>query len=133
MAKRKPWRIELIFFGEPLTKSNAHKFYRGKVYIPKKIKDYESSLKTFAKAVMKKEKRQPTKKLVKIKIVYYYGTKRRKDLLNLPKTTCDALNETVYKDDSQIHQASLKKKLDRDNPRVHIIVEEMRDSSWEQD
>jgi Holliday junction resolvase RusA-like endonuclease len=131
MAKRKPWRVEFVFPGEPLTKSNAHKFYRGRVYIPKKIRDYEAALKAFAKKIMKKEKKRPTKKLVKIKIVYYYGTKRRKDLLNLPKTSCDSLNGVVYKDDSQIHQATIRKKLDRKNPRVHIVVEETRDSSWE--
>jgi Holliday junction resolvase RusA-like endonuclease len=132
MAKRKPWRIEFTFKGEPVTKSNAHKFYRGKVYIPKAIRDYETALKAYAKKVMRRKRKRPISKLVKIKIVYYYGSKRRKDLLNLPKTTCDALNEAVYKDDSQIHEASLKKRLDRKNPRVHIIVEEVRDSSWEQ-
>ena len=67
----------------------------------------------------------------KIKLIYYYGCKRRKDLLNLPKTTCDALNKAVYEDDSQIHDARVIRRLDRDHPRVHIIVKEMRDKLWE--
>lgn len=129
--KRKPWRIEFTFRGEPLTKSNAHKFYRGKVYIPKVIQDYEAALKKHAIKVMRRKKRRLTGKLVKIKINYYLGSKRRKDLLNLPKTTCDALNEATYKDDWQIHEASLKRRLDRKNPRVHIIIEEVTDKAWE--
>jgi Holliday junction resolvase RusA-like endonuclease len=131
MAKRKPWRIEFTFLGEPLTKSNAHKFFRGKVYIPARIRNYEASLKKYAIQCMKKKRRRPISKLVRIKIVYYYGTKRRKDLMNLPKTTCDALNMAVYKDDCQIHEATLKRRLDRKKPRVHIIVEEMSDPKWE--
>jgi Holliday junction resolvase RusA-like endonuclease len=131
MAKRKPWRIEFTFKGEPLTKSNAHNFFRGKVSIPARIRKYEAALKAYAIKVMRRRKRRLTGKLVKIKIVYYVGSKRRKDLLNLPKTTCDALNMATYRDDWQIHEAALKRRLDRKNPRVHIIIEETRDLSWE--
>jgi len=133
MAKTKqPWRIEFEFPGEPLTKSNAHHFKRGRVYIPKRIVNYERALHLYAKAIMRKLKRRVTGKLLKIKIVYYLGTKRRKDLLNLPKTTCDALNAAAYKDDFQIHKATIERHLDRDNPRVHLVIEEMSDSKWEQ-
>jgi Holliday junction resolvase RusA-like endonuclease len=131
MAKRKPWRIEFTFRGEPLTKSNAHGFFRGKVSIPARIRNYEAALKAHAIKVMRRKRRRITGKLVKIKIVYYVGSLRRKDLLNLPKTTCDALNEACYRDDFQIHAASIKRRLDRKNPRVHIIIEETRDPDWE--
>ena len=42
----------------------------------------------------------------------------------------DALNEAVYVDDSQVHELSITKKLDRKNPRIRIIVQEMSDSAW---
>lgn len=130
MAKRRPWRVEFTYKGEPLTKSNAHKFYRGKVRIPKKIKDYEEGLKQYARKVMRRTKRRPTKSLVKVRITYYVGTTRTKDLQNLPKTTLDALNEIVYKDDKQVHELHIKKRLDRNNPRIHIVIQQTQDSNW---
>ena len=42
------------------------------------------------------------------------------------------MNEAVYKNDFQIHEATLKTRLDRKNPRVRIIIEEMSDKKWEQ-
>lgn len=129
MAKRK-FKISFVFLGEPLTKSNNVKWWRGKMRIPARIKRYEQALHDFAKKKMEKAKRKPTKKLVKVKIIYYLGTKRRKDLQNLPKTTMDALNEAVYVDDSQVHELSITKKLDRKNPRIRIIVQEMSDPAW---
>jgi len=132
MAKRKPWRVEIVFPGDPRTKSNSHFFSGGRVYIPKEIKAYEAALKDFGFKVMKTNKRKPTAKLVRFTATYYYGTKRTKDLLNLPKSSADAMNEVVYKDDFQIHEAHLYRHLDRKNPRVHIIIEEMSDKEWEQ-
>ena len=99
--------------------------------IPAKIKKYEQALHDFAKKAMKRAKRRLTKKLVKVRIIYYLGTKRRKDLQNLPKTTMDALNGAVYKDDSQVHDLHIIKKLDRKNPRIRITIEEMSDAKWE--
>ncbi|RLF67740.1 MAG: hypothetical protein DRN26_01555 [Thermoplasmata archaeon] len=133
----KKFRVEFTFKGEPITKSNAHfaawskKHRRCIMYVPAKVKQYEKALYEYAVKAMKRKKRQPTKKLLRMKITYYYGTKRTKDLFNLPKTTADALEKAVYDNDFQIHEAHIYRKLDRKNPRVHIIVEEMSDSSWE--
>ena len=55
-------------------------------------------------------------------IHYFLGTKRRKDLPNLPKTTCDALTGQVYGDDCQIVAMNLYKHYDALNPRVIIEV-----------
>jgi Holliday junction resolvase RusA-like endonuclease len=125
------FKITFTFKGEPRTKSNAHQFRGKKVFIPAYIRQYEKALKEYARAVMKRRKKRPTKKLVRVKAVYYLGTKRRKDLQNLPKTTMDALNDVVYVDDSQIHEMHIRKRLDRNNPRVTITIEEMSDLSWE--
>jgi Holliday junction resolvase RusA-like endonuclease len=131
MARQAGKQIEIVFAGDPLTKSNDHKFFRGKVYIPKRIQNYEDNLGEHAKKCMRAQRVSLFKGLVKITIVYFYKTKRRKDLQNLPKTTCDALNGIVYKDDSQIHEMHLYKHLDRKNPRVCILIEEVSDASWE--
>lgn len=132
MAKEKIV-IEFTHPGEPLTKANAHIFRRkggkGTVFIPKRISEYETGLHDHAKTIM--GRKQPTKSLVSITIHYYYGSKRRKDIQNLSKTQCDALNNVVYVDDSQIHEIHEYKHLDRKNPRVVIKVCEITDPSWE--
>ena len=131
MAKRRRFKISFTFKGEPLTKSNNAKWWKGRMRIPARIKKYEQALHDYAKKVMQRSKRRITKKLVKVKVIYYLGSKRRKDLQNLPKTTMDALNGAVYKDDSQVHDLHIIKKLDRKNPRIRITIEEMSDAKWE--
>jgi len=131
VAKRRRFKISFTFKGEPLTKSNNAKWWKGRMRIPARIKKYEQALHDYAKKVMQRSKRRITKKLVKVKVIYYLGSKRRKDLQNLPKTTMDALNGAVYKDDSQVHDLHIIKKLDRKNPRIRITIEEMSDAKWE--
>lgn len=130
MGSRK-FKIDFEFLGEPLTKSNQAKWWRGHMHIPSHIRRYEQALHDFAKNIMQQVNKKPTNKLVRVKITYYLKSKRRKDLQNLPKTTMDALNAAVYIDDSQVHDLHIVKKLDRDNPRTRISVEEMSDPIWE--
>ncbi len=57
-----------------------------------------------------------------IEIVFYRGNKRKVDTDNLSKPIKDALNNIVYKDDSQIVDEYLHKRYDKENPRVEIKV-----------
>lgn len=132
MARRRD-KLEFEFLGEPVTKSNET-FFNAKqkrVFHKTSTSKYEKELKAAALSYMQESESNILSGLVNITILYYMGSKRRKDLLNLPKTTCDALNEVVYNDDFQIHEAHLYRRLDRKRPRVRIIIEEMSDSEWE--
>lgn len=124
--------VAFTFKGEPLTKSNNY-FFKGHIFVPTKIRKYEKSLKDYAKSVM--QKTYPNYGLLDrslhMTIHYYLGTKRRKDIVNLPKTTTDALNEAVYEDDSQIAECHIFRHLDRKNPRLEIVISEMDDTLWQ--
>jgi Holliday junction resolvase RusA-like endonuclease len=48
--------------------------------------------------------------------------KRRRDLDNLSKAVCDALNGLLYLDDSQIVKLTITKTVDRDKVGVHIVA-----------
>jgi len=124
--------VAFTFKGEPLTKSNNY-FFKGHIFVPTKIRKYEKSLENYAKSVM--QKNYPNYGLldrpIHMTIHYYLGTKRRKDIVNLPKTTTDALNEVVYEDDSQIAECHIFRHLDRENPRLEITISEMDDISWQ--
>ena len=130
--KKKPM-LELTYRSEPLTKSNQTFFGRGRAYIPKKVQIYESELREAAMEAVKQAKHKRLKGLIIMEIWYYVGTKRRKDLPNLPKTTTDALNEVVYHDDFQIHDMIIHRRLDREDPRVEIKLWMTKDAEWEED
>lgn len=126
-------RVEIEFLGEPKTKSNALKFTRtGHTYIDSKPSKYEKALRAYIKEKLGEWVPIPRKTLIRADLVYYYGSKRIKDLQNLPKSTFDAMNKLVYEDDFQIHEFHVRRRLDRKNPRVHIIITETSDKEWDQ-
>ena len=92
------------------------------VYIPEDIVNYESALRESAIKVMESLGLEPLAGSVQIQLKYFLGSRRTKDLTNLPKSTCDALSGVVYDDDSMIVRATMVKYLDKENPRVEIIV-----------
>jgi Holliday junction resolvase RusA-like endonuclease len=124
--------FRIIIEGEPISKSNATmsrfnwKTRKSEVFVPEKYLLYEQRI---ANEISKYLSEFPNLELplfpkgpVIMNIVYFLSTKRKKDLPNLPKTTCDALQNKVYTDDSQIVLMTLRKFYDKDNPRVIIEV-----------
>jgi Holliday junction resolvase RusA-like endonuclease len=112
------------FQGEPLTKgnmlnANRKRWAKLNFYIPERIKLYESALRVAAaNAYTGLVPDCP----IRLEVVYYLCSKRRKDVGNLCKTTCDSLNQLWYKDDNNIVELVLSKKLDTENPRVEITA-----------
>ena len=137
MTTTKKTTLKITVPGEPITKANALKFKwdrskrRPTGHIDAKFVAYESAIKEAAETYMQENKLKSfSDGPVKIKIIYYLSSNRKKDLLNLPKTTCDALNDVFYKDDCQIVQAVCEKRFDAVNPRV--IIEVSRPIGWQQ-
>jgi Holliday junction resolvase RusA-like endonuclease len=124
--------FRIVVDGEPISKSNSTmsrfnwKTRKSEVYIPEKFIDYEKLITHKIDEYLNNFPgiQRPLFKLgpVQMNIHYFLGTKRRKDLPNLPKTTCDALTGHVYSDDSQIVAMTLYKHYDNKNPRVVIEV-----------
>jgi len=54
---------------------------------------------------------------------FFRETAHRCDLDNLVKSVCDALQRVVFEDDSQVVLLLAEKSIDRDRPRVEILVE----------
>ena len=49
--------------------------------------------------------------------------RRRRDNDNITKTIKDALNGIAYVDDSQVAEEHFYRSIDRDAPRVEIVIE----------
>ena len=119
--------------GEPRTKKNHSRILQTKdgrrfVAPSEQYKDYEHSAGWFV----------PCERIdypVNVKVLYYMGSKRTVDLVNLLEATCDILQkyECVKSDDSKIimgHDGS-RVLYDKENPRAEVIIEKMEDLKWE--
>lgn len=52
----------------------------------------------------------------------YRSTLRRCDVDNVAKNVMDALTEIAYKDDSQVSSLHVVRDIDRERPRVEIVI-----------
>jgi len=55
----------------------------------------------------------------------FYRPRKRGDLDNLLKVTCDALKGIAYHDDEQIEQITAYRKEDKANPRVELSIAQL--------
>jgi len=124
-------RCKIIFKGEPYTKSNGMKtainwkIKRPYVYYEAYIVEYEKALKDYATQCCDNLGLDVFAGPVRLKINYYLKARKVKDLQNLPKTTCDALIGSVYRDDNQVCEIIMRKLYDPVNPRGEIEVDEI--------
>jgi Holliday junction resolvase RusA-like endonuclease len=112
-------KIKFSVDGQPLSKSNNLNFGKGRAFIPAKYKDYESRIREAARDVFHGD---PIVGPVKMTIQLWFKDRRIRDCQNYPKTICDALNDIVYLDDSQIVELYVTK-LKRDEPGLDVTVE----------
>jgi len=58
-----------------------------------------------------------------IEVDLYFGDKRKRDIDNHLKIALDALTDAkVWEDDKQIMEAIIRKKYDKENPRIEIAI-----------
>lgn len=125
-------KVEFTHEGEPLSKSNHYQICspKGKkpfMYVPVDIKKYGAGLAETAKAAM--GDRKPFSGPVSMTVVGFFNSRRRKDIQNTLKSVCDALNDIVYEDDSQIVTLSASKFYNKEHPGIRIIVQEIEPKS----
>lgn len=123
---RQALRFTIFINGEPISKSNNTFFTKRKVYTPARFIEYEKAIN---EEIRKFLEQYPGVSLplfpngpLQVNLIYHLSSHRKKDLPNLPKTTCDALTGIVYTDDCQICGMELKKFYDKDKPGVFIEV-----------
>ena len=60
---------------------------------------------------------------MRLEIVLWLPDRRRRGVDNCAKSICDALNGIAYLDDSQIIELTVRRAVDRENPRAVVTVE----------
>lgn len=122
--------IKMIFPIEPVPKARARVTRSGFAYTPKKTKDYEQTIKNLATVHMHMNGHMLLQRPLTVSIIFTmkkpkkqtYSYPSRGDLDNYAKAVLDALNGTVWKDDSQICSLVLIKTYGKE-PSIDIRVE----------
>jgi len=88
----------------------------------KQVRHFEAELRLAAIDVMTAAGLQPIDGPVSLHLDVTFGDRRRRDVQNCFGSVCDALNEIVYLDDSQIHNISAAKSYNKGEWCYTIIV-----------
>lgn len=90
-----------------ISKDNEKIFNRqGRPFLSKKFKDFEETLRMYY--IQKPLKiTKPLESDLEVNIWFYFKNKKHSDLMNLPKSICDAFNGLIWKDDRQIKNVNL--------------------------
>lgn len=109
--------IELRIDGRPVPKARPRLARGGHVYTPEKTTTAEAKVRAlyWAESILKYGRVVAFEGDITIEMTFYLPDRRRVDWDNLAKLVCDALNGIAYKDDSQITQAIVRKRLTQDD------------------
>lgn len=131
--------ISATILGNVPSKSNCYKIItlpggrngmgRASLAKTKIVKQYEKAFALQVPAAAKKGIEIP----VKISLAIYFHS-RRQDIDSPCKTILDCIqNNGIIKNDRQVHELHVLKKLDRKNPRVEIKIEPYQEALelWE--
>ena len=117
--------IKLIITGKALSKDNQKRGVGrgGGFYIRPQYRAYEEKVRFQAKAQLIGIK--PFEGDLFVRFDFYFQNKKHCDLLNLPKSVCDALNKIAWIDDRQIKSSFLECFYDKENPRIEIFIKKI--------
>ena len=115
--------IELVLKGNPKSTQAIYRFTcRGRfatMYMSKAGKDLKAN---YQLQLMAQYKKKVLTKEIEMKLVFFHGDKRVRDIDNFNKLILDSMSGIVYRDDSQIKKLLIEMDYDKNNPRVEIKI-----------
>ncbi len=119
--------VLLVIEGEPRPKGRP-RFGKGrKPYTPKLTADWEELVASYTMDVFRK----PCEGPLALTVTFYLGNDRRVDADNLVKALLDGMMPRAFKDDSQIVELHVSKRVDRVRPRAEVTVDLLENTSLE--
>ena len=119
-------QITFAVHGPPKPKDRPR--FSGHAYTTKKTREYEQVVRVAAMSAMTMWRNQNAGKhwnaagRFGIRVTFFMGDKRKRDLDNCLKSVTDALNKLLYKDDSQLDAISAYREYDKESPRSAVSV-----------
>lgn len=110
---------KIILLGKPVSTNVVYRRHGNIMYMSKDGKDLKSS---YILQVKNQWKQSIITGDVEIEISLFFPDMRRRDIDNWHKLLLDSMTGICYYDDSQIIKMTTTKKIDKNNPRVEIII-----------
>ena len=116
--------MKIILKGTPPSTSNIYKYRNaGKFIMGYMSKEGKDKKEEYRYEMMSQWKRKSIlTEDFKIDVTYYFPDKRRRDWDNFNKLWMDAGSGVIWEDDKLISDAYVHKRIDKENPRVEIII-----------
>lgn len=115
--------MQIVLKGNPLSTQTVYKSTTAngynRTYMTKRGVDMKESYIWEAKS---QYKGKPLTEDLKVKVDFYFGDRRKRDIDNYNKLVLDSMNGIVWEDDVQIQELVLRKFYDKENPRVEIVI-----------
>lgn len=112
-----------IVVGPPQPWQRAGSSAKGVRYTQKETKLYQQAIKVQALVAGFGRPEWPKDARYSVAVHAYFANRRDRDLDNVAKSVCDALNGVAYDDDSQIDKLVVERKHDKEHPRTVIRLE----------
>lgn len=116
--------IKIILQGTPPSTSNIYKYRSvGKFIMGYMSAEGKQKKEEYRWEMINQWKRKPIlTEEFKIDVTYYFKDLRRRDWDNFNKLWMDAGTKIIWEDDKLISDAHIHKKIDKNNPRIEIII-----------
>ena len=105
------------------SKKNTMGLRYNKMYKPREVQEFEMYVGWIAAQAMKIQGWDKTNKPVSMSLEVVFGDKRKRDLQNCFGSICDALNDIVYDDDSQIVFIAARKTYEKNKWGFKINID----------
>ena len=93
--------------------------HNGRRILSRKARDHKQAMTMEAKSQV--GRKNPMAGEVKAEIYWFMPDHRKRDIDNL-KMVIDAMTGVLWKDDSNIWELTIRKYVDKENPRIEIMV-----------
>ena len=115
--------LKFVVDGKPVTKARP-RFARGRAYTPATTVEAEERVRAayWAASALKYGRVVMFVGAVEMTCVFALPNRRRRDWDNLAKLVCDALNGVAYRDDDQIHDATIQKRYTNDGDGFTVVT-----------
>lgn len=120
--------IDFVLDGEPKSKGRPRFSKHGHAYTPKATREAELAV----ELAWRESGGQVMNGPLLVQLHFYVGSKRRKDLDNMIKLVCDALNKRAFADDDQIVRLIASKRYTTpDKARTHVRITQFMEMVYE--
>lgn len=110
----------IVLHTEPIS---VNRMYRGRRFLSKDGKAIKDA---YAWEIRSQLKIDPIEAKIRADVTFYFKNPRM-DIDNALKGLLDCMTGIAYKDDSQILELHVYKKIDKLNPRIEICIQELKE------